>query len=262
MRFPLVTLRRPRFPDERDPHVATRTLSGVGVALVLALAVVYWPGRAAEPEEVVYHTDREPLPVELVDIPQTTAPPPPATLAPPPPPPSDLDIPPVEVEDLIEIEDIDVAPFEIREEPRRPARPGPPAPPAPPGPPRPGPPGVSPAPGPGADSGPTLVRNPDTLPRNRMVRWPEYPDAARRAGVEGRAVVEILVTEGGRVDSYEILERVVIDGRGREERVAQLPHGMEASVREAVERRVYSPARHGGRIVRTYTRETIRIGVQ
>ncbi|MEM6326222.1 MAG: TonB family protein [Bacteroidota bacterium] len=256
-----MSLRRSRFPTERDPHVATRTLAGTALALALALTLVMWPGRAAEPK-AVFHTEREILPVELVEVPQTTVAPPPAALAPPPPPPSDLDIPPVEVEDLIEVEEFEVTPFEVRETTPRPAPPGPPAPPVPPGPPRSGPPGTTPATSGAQGDGPVLVRNPDTLPRNRMVRWPEYPDAARRAGVEGRAVVEILVTEGGRVESFEIVERFVIDRRGREERVAQLPHGMEASVAEAVQRRVYSPARHGGRIVRTYTRETIRIGVQ
>ena len=250
-------LRRPRFPDERDPHVATRTLACAGGALALALGVALWPG-GPEADPAVFHTERETvIPFEVVETPQTTMPPPPANLAPPPPPPSELNIPPVEVDDLIEIEDLEVERFEVTTPAPRTNAPAPPVPRAPPGPPR-------PAPGPSRaaeDAGPALVRNPEVLPRNRMVRWPEYPDAARRAGVEGRAVVEILVTEGGRVESYEIVERYVIDGR-REEPVSQLPHGMEASVREAVERRVYSPARHQGTVVRTYTRETIRIGVQ
>lgn len=255
-------LHRPRFPGERDPHVATRTLAGVVAALGLALGLVYWPASGKVSEPVVYYVDREAIPLELVDVPQTTAPPPPANLAPPPPPPSDLDAPPIEVEDLIDVEDLEVAPFEIREPTPRPAAPGPPAPPAPPGPSRPAPPGV-PAPGPssGDDAGPALVRNPDSPPRNRMVRLPVCPDEARRAGMEGRATVEILVTEGGRVESFEILDRVVIRG-GREERVSRLPAGMEESAAEAIQRRVYSPARHGGRIVRTYKRETVGICVE
>lgn len=252
-----MTLRRPRFPDERDPHVATRTLVGVAAALALVIGATNWPASRAEPEPPVFHTERVPTPVQLVEIPPTTVPPPPANLAPPPPPPSELDIPPVEVEDLIEIEEEIVSPFRVDTPAPQPNAPAPPAPRAPPGPPQ-------PAPGPSRSAepaGPLLVRNPDVLPRNRMVRLPDYPEAARRAGVEARAVVEILVTEGGRVESFDVVERYVIR-RGREEAVAELPYGMEASIREAVQRRVYSPARHEGRIVRTYTRETIRIGVE
>lgn len=228
-------------------------------ALVVGLTVALWPGSPPEEMPVVFDTDRELVPIELVEIPQTTAPPPPADMTPPPPPPVDLEIPPVEVEDLIEVEDLEVTEFEIETSvptTNAPAPPAPRAPPRAPGPPR-GTPGPSRT---GEDRGPVLVRNPDVLPRNRMVRLPAYPDAARRAGVEGRAVVEILVTEGGRVDSYEILERYVVRG-DRREPVAELPYGMEASVVDAIVRRVYSPARHDGRIVRTITRETIIIGV-
>ena len=251
-------LHRPRFPAERDPHIATRTLACLAGALALALALItFWPARSASPPEV-FDTEREFLdPIEVVEIPQTRPPPPPSTLAPPPPPPSELDIPPVEVDDLIEIEDVVVDRFDIDIEPPTPAAPGPPAPIAPPGPP-------APAPGPqrpAEPSGPALVRNPDRLPANRFVPLPVYPEEARREGVQGRATVEILVSEGGRVVEFDVLERVVTR-RGREERVGRLPYGMEESITNAVRRLVYSPARHEGRIVRTYTRETLRVGVE
>ena len=254
-----VLLHRPRFPAERDPHLATRTLACLAAALALALgAVTFWPARTAAAPPEVFSTERERVdPIEVVEIPQTRPPPPPPNLVPPPPPISELDLPPVEVDDLVEIEDIVVDRFDVDVEPPTPAAPGPPAPIAPPGPP-------APAPGPrrpAAPSGPALVRAPDTLPVNRFVPFPVYPDAARREGVEGRATVRILVSEGGRVAEFEVLERVVTR-RGREERVERLPYGMEESVTDAVRRLVYSPARHDGRIVRTYTRETLRVGVE
>ena len=253
-------LRRPRFPAERDPHVATRTLACLAASLGLALAAVtFWP--ASGPAEVVtFDTERELLdPMEVVEI-VPTAQPPPANLPPPPPPLAEADVPPVEVDDLVEIEDLVVDRFEVNTPAPTPAAPGPPAPPAPPGPP-------APAPGPRrtaspAAAGPTLVRNPDVVPQTRYAPFPEYPEAARREGVRARAVVEVLVSEGGRIMEAEIVDRVLIDKRGNESRVAQLPYGMDAIALSTARRYVHSPAKHQGRTVRTYTRITLDFGTE
>ncbi|OZC02036.1 energy transducer TonB [Rubricoccus marinus] len=256
-------LRRPRFPDERDPHVATRTLAclaaSIGVAL---LAILLWPPRTP-PEAVAFDTDAELVdPMEVLEILPTSQPPPPANLLPPPPPPlAEADIPPIEVEDFVEIEDLDIAPFRVTTPAERPSAPGPPAPPAPPGPPAPAPsrPGRAAATG---STGPTLVRQPDVVPQTRFAPFPEYPDEARRAGVRARAVVEVLISEGGRILEAEIVERVLIDRRGRESPVAQLPHGMDAIALATARRYVHSPAKHEGRTVRTYTRITLDFGTE
>ncbi len=251
-------LRRPRFPDERDPHVATRTLAclaaSIGVAL---LAVLFWPARTA-PEAAAFDTEAAVLDVmEVIEIVPTSQPPP-SDRPPPPPPLAMADVPPVEVEDLIEIEDLIVDRFQVDTPTPQPSAPGPPAPPAPPGPPAP-PRGRPAATGP---TGPVLVRQPDTVPQTRFAPFPEYPDAARRAGVRARAVVEVLVSEGGRILEAEIVERVVIDKRGRESQVAQLPHGMDGIALATARRYTHRPARHEGRTVRTYTRITLDFGTE
>ena len=58
---------------------------------------------------------------------------------------------------------------------------------------------------------------------------PVYPDAARRAGVEGTVLLDALVSEKGRVEDVQVL-------RG-------LPMGLSESAQEAVRRWQYRPAR-------------------
>ncbi|MEL6616353.1 MAG: hypothetical protein AAFQ43_11475, partial [Bacteroidota bacterium] len=192
-------LRRPRFPNERDPHVATRTLACLAASLLLVLAAVtLWPPREPEPPVVFDVTPVKLDPMEVLDIQPTTQPPPPANLPPPPPELSDPDLPPIEVEDVVDVEELEVSPFDIdiTSPEARVAQPGPVAPVPSSGPQRP-----AAASGPGrspAASGPRLVREPDQTPRYRFTPLPDYPEAARRAGVRARVVVEVLVTEGGR----------------------------------------------------------------
>lgn len=253
-------LRRPRFPNERDPHVATRTLACLAASLLVVLAAVkLWPPREPEPPAAFDVTPVMLDPMEIVEIQPTQQPPPPANLPPPPPELSDPDLPPVEVEDIIDVEELEVTPFDV-DIPTPEARVAQPslAPPVPSS----GPPSSAPAAGPGrtpAATGPRLVRQPDQAPRYRFAPLPEYPEAARRAGVRARAVVEVLVTEGGRVGEAEIVERALLRGDNAT-RVASLPNGLDQVALATARRYVFSPAKHGGRIVQTYMRVTFTFG--
>jgi len=52
---------------------------------------------------------------------------------------------------------------------------------------------------------PPLGRIPDVFPTLVRMPRPVYPDAMRRAGIEGRVVLRALVNTSGRVDSSSIL---------------------------------------------------------
>ena len=257
-------LRRPAFPAERDPHVPTRTMGAMAAVLALLIALVtLWPARAKAPVER-FDTERELIqPIELVEIAPTAQPPPPAITAPPPPP-TVLDLPPVEVDDLEEVQREIVADFDIDIPAPDAAVPGPVAPPGPPAPPAPLAPPGPPAPSrpAGPPPPPTFVERPDVVPRPRFAPFPTYPDAARRARVQARAIIEATVTEAGRAEGLEIVERVVIDRRGNETPVATLPHGMEAEALATAQRYTFTPAKHQGRTVRTRTRIRLLFGAE
>jgi protein TonB len=72
---------------------------------------------------------------------------------------------------------------------------------------------------------------------------PVYPEAARRAGLEGTVVLEASISETGRVTDVQVL-------RG-------LPLGLSESAQEAVRRWQYRPAR--GRSGPVPSRKTVRI---
>lgn len=75
---------------------------------------------------------------------------------------------------------------------------------------------------------------------------PVYPEAARRAGVEGTVVLDALVGEDGRIEEVQIL-------RG-------LPLGLSEAAAEAVRRWQYRPAR--GRSGPVASHKTVRIDFQ
>ena len=62
--------------------------------------------------------------------------------------------------------------------------------------------------GDGADGGTTGARRQEGLPTLEPTRYvaPEYPEAARRAGWTGSAVVELTVGRRGRVEAFELIE--------------------------------------------------------
>ncbi len=62
--------------------------------------------------------------------------------------------------------------------------------------------------GDGADGGTTGARRQEGLPTLEPTRYvaPEYPEAARRAGWTGSAVVELTVGRRGRVEAFELVE--------------------------------------------------------
>ena len=113
--------------------------------------------------------------------------------------------------------------------------------------------------GPGA--GDRFVERPEQSPRSNGLAFAVYPEEARRAGVKARARVRVLVGSDRRALSVEIVERTLIDRRGREQAVATLPYGMEEAVLTAARGTGFSAARDGGEVVRAYANVTISIGV-
>lgn len=108
---------------------------------------------------------------------------------------------------------------------------------------------------------PPLVASPERPPRGVRLRFPVYPEAARREGVRARVRVEVLVDEHGQPQQPRIVERVLLRRGNREQAVPSLPYGMEEAALDAA--RGYSwqsPAQHGGRRVRTYVTLTLQIG--
>ena len=105
-----------------------------------------------------------------------------------------------------------------------------------------------------------FVERPETSPRIDRLAVPAYPDEARRAGVRARARVRVLVNADGEVASTEVVERTLIDRRGREQSVGAFPYGMEEAVGEAARRCRFRAGRDGGLAVRAYATIVIQIG--
>ncbi|HEX9952397.1 MAG TPA: hypothetical protein VGB53_11555, partial [Rubricoccaceae bacterium] len=98
-------------------------------------------------------------------------------------------------------------------------------------------------------------------PRSNGIQFAVYPDAARRAGVRSRSRVRVLVGADNSAVRVEIVERTLIDRRGREQIVAVLPYGMEEATLAAARETGFSAGRDGGERVRSYANVTISIGV-
>ncbi len=107
-----------------------------------------------------------------------------------------------------------------------------------------------------------LVERPEQSPRVDRVALPSYPDAARRAGVGARVRVRVLVGSGGEVVGVEVVERTLVERRGRERSVAALPFGLEESFVEAARRSRFRAARDDGATVRAYAVITLSVGTE
>lgn len=105
-----------------------------------------------------------------------------------------------------------------------------------------------------------FVERPEQSPRMELLALPSYPDEARRAGVRARARVRVLIGSDGGVVGTEIVDRTLIDRRGRERSVDTLPYGMEASIAAAAQRSRFRAGRDGGAPVRAYATVVIQIG--
>lgn len=232
--------RRPR-SSRTSPTVALACLAAS--LLAVDAAFVLWPDRGGEARVLAPPPAREQVVLEMVEV--TEQPPPPVDL-PSAPPPIDATFPPEEVPDERVVEDVlPDLPLRLPPTPAptsATARPGPPAPPGPPPP-------TPPAPPPPSTR---IVDSPDQSPRLVRASLPVYPSAAQREGVRARAQVRVLISEGGQVLDAEIIERVLLDGRGAETTVVTLPFGLEAAALDAARRHQFRPARDDGDRVRAY----------
>jgi periplasmic protein TonB len=79
---------------------------------------------------------------------------------------------------------------------------------------------------------------------------PDYPSSLRETGVEGQVVVEFVVNENGRVDASSI-------------KIVESSHALfTSSVRNALPRMRFSPARIGGTAVKQYVRQPFTFRLQ
>ena len=187
-------------PAQKTPEADLRRryplYAEVGLALALGLAVLAFTVPTPAPEPVSYAAEDD-GPVPLVDVPPT------AETPPPPPPPAPP--PPVAVPDDAEAVDDAIAEIVLTLEDDLPPPPAPPAraapaPPAPPtSPPPPPPPPVAPEVTDDeiidfAEVQPELIGGLEALQRSI-----DYPEVPRRAGIEGRVIIQFVVDERGNV---------------------------------------------------------------
>jgi len=237
--FPPTVLRTTAHKRAYAPRILGATVASL--ALLLA-AFRLWPAAvlppprplaAAPPAERVVIEEVVPTRQEAAAVP------PPPALVPPVAVPDDLP-PPPEVPDL----DLPLAPVPERGTAPTPAAPTlPTAPTAP------------------AASGPTFVEEAEVRPQVIRTVVPDYPAEAERRRLRARVTIRVLVDEGGQVREAEVVERIRVDGRDREERVAELGFGIEEAALAAARQLRFRPGRHEGRAVRTYTVVTLRVGV-
>lgn len=167
----------------------------IGLLLSLSLLIAAFTVPMGGGNEVQVMTEDQEI-IEIEEIPPTQeyTPPPPPPPAPP---------PPQEVPDDVEIEEEIIDDIELdltADVPPPPAPPSaPPPPPPPPGEPPPPPPPPEPEPQEPevfevAEVQPVLIGGLEELQRNV-----EYPEFARRAGIEGRVIIQFVVDERGNV---------------------------------------------------------------
>ncbi|GAB5534132.1 MAG: hypothetical protein Rubg2KO_03810 [Rubricoccaceae bacterium] len=181
----------PRGAEHRRLH-RFHSLVGLAIALVLLLVVFTAPVVAGEPDALPPLSDPD-FVLDIVPPTNHQPPPPPPPPAPPPPTPVPDD---QEVEDVIREITIDV-PSEIAP-PSPPRAPVPPPPPVEPPSPPPPPPPVDPTPTRDVfdvvEQAPVLIGGLEGL-QSRV----EYPEMARRVGIEGRVFITFVVDERGNV---------------------------------------------------------------
>lgn len=109
---------------------------------------------------------------------------------------------------------------------------------------------------------PTRLASVEVGPKLVRIHQPDYPRAAKRKGVKAEVVVEVLISERGRVQEATIVERFLLDKEDDpKEPVAQLGYGLEEAALSAARQCLFRPARKNGTPVRSYTTVTLVFGV-
>mgnify|MGYP000503876593 CR=1 FL=1 len=84
----------------------------------------------------------------------------------------------------------------------------------------------------------------DERPKPQQQRAPEYPSSARRKGVEGRVVLNLLIDEDGNVAKAKVVE-------------SQPPGVFDEAALAAARSWRFSPARYQGQAVKTWARQPV-----
>jgi len=214
--------------DRNDSYRLQILASMTGVLVLMTALIWWWPMSAPTPPELPFRDDAEDF-VQIEEIQPTSHS---QDLKPPPPAP----LPPVVVPQdvIVEIEFDGSSNLAIDE--------------------------------PGDDAivqegatGPTAARSTDVSARLFRTVQPEYPAAARRAGIRARVVVEVDVDRNGQVTGAQIVRSEQARGE-RMQTVSSLGYGIEASALAAARRSVFRPAESNGEPVSTRTTITFTFG--
>lgn len=111
----------------------------------------------------------------------------------------------------------------------------------------------------GAGSSQTIVQRPQRPPSPLKIVEPQldsFLDASMRGRVRIR--VNFLVDERGRVEEASIIEILLQDEDGKQERVTFLKNGLDEAALKAALQWEFRPARHDGVPVRAYANGTFR----
>jgi periplasmic protein TonB len=212
---------------------ATRIMTSIALAMVgLIVLIRVWPPPSGQVTRVTFlGADHESIALEDI-VPTRQA----AAVRPPPPP-----LPPIAVEDPVELEFDDIPDFDASIPDLL------------------GPPSV------GRDvAGDEAIGSSTRAQSARPVRFvePEYTRDARRRDIKAHIVVEVTVDERGRVESSRILERyLVANSAGTLEAVPQIGFGLEESALSAAQRFLFRPAEFRGEPVRSQYQLRFSFGV-
>ena len=93
----------------------------------------------------------------------------------------------------------------------------------------------------------TIIRNPDVPPRLLKSSPAKYTPEARKAGIQGYVLLEVVVEREGHISGGVILK--------------PLPLGLSHMAMEAVKDWKFAPAKHRNRKVRAYHRVSVQFSL-
>ncbi len=219
---------------KRHDRLRIRTLGSMILGLVLLIsAFKFWPEDNSPREKGLFFS-RGDVVVEIEMISPT------AQVAKPPPPP--IPLPPIEVPDEVELVDeiidfdtaIEIADVSVADESTATS----------------------------AAQGNDPTRDVETAARPRKFVEPEYSPEAKKNKVRATVVLEVVVDERGRVTDSRIIDRFLLDKKGKIDKPVDLVgYGIEEAATQAAKAWIFSPAKKGGKAIPSYATVTFKFGV-
>ena len=221
------------FKFKNHEQLRIRTLLSMIAGLVLLIGIVkFWPEAKKELKKGLFFQRGEEV-VEVEVISPTTQ------VAKPPPPP--IPLPPVEVPDDVELVE-EIMDFDTEIDYEEDA--------------------VEVETTTAAAQGNDPTRDVETAARPRRFVEPEYSPQAKKSNIRATIVLEVVVDEKGRVTDSRIVDRFLLDKKGKITKpVDKVGYGLEEAATQAAKSWVFSPAKKGGKAISSYATVTFRFGV-